>query len=107
MEHPAWEDSVACPGLGALHMDDVQESLGALVARYVLGTCQVLVLDLTLGYTCAGNAGHFPGTVVSGAMRCCRRSVACRQKEITESGSAPTKISSLLAMPSSPLNVCS
>lgn len=60
-------------------MDDVQENLGALVARYVLGTCQVLVLDLNLGYTCAGNVGHFPGTAVSGAMRCCRRSVAFSQ----------------------------
>ena len=78
-------------------MDDVRENPGALAAHYVLVTCRVPALDLNLDYTYAENAGHFPETVVLAAMRCYRRSVACRQKKMSEPNFAPTKINSLVA----------
>lgn len=85
-------------GLEALRMDDVQENLGALAAHYVLVTCRVLALDLNLDYTYAENVGRFPEMVVLVVMRCYRRSVACRQKKISESNFAPTKMNNLLAI---------
>lgn len=86
-------------------MDDVQENLGALAAHYALVTCQVLALDLNLDYTYAENVGHFPEKVVLVVIRCYRRLVACRQKKISESNFAPTKINSLSAISSSLLQM--